>query len=83
MKQSPFPKNHLYTCVNQEECIACGLCQLKSPTLFDYNEEGVALITLDKNLGQKVIPTSLMAEFMQAYINCPTGAIKRSNKPFR
>ncbi|MGY3724046.1 ferredoxin [Granulicatella balaenopterae] len=82
MKQSPFPENHLYACVNQEECIACGLCQLKSPALFDYNEEGLAFITLDQNLGQAAIPSPLTDEFKQAYVHCPTGAIKRSNQPF-
>ena len=81
MNQTPFPKNHLYACVNQDECIACGLCQLKSPSLFDYNEEGLAFITIDQNTGQVPIQADLIADFKQAYTNCPTGAIKRSNQP--
>ncbi len=83
MKQSPFPKSHLYACVDQEMCIACGLCQLKSPHLFDYNEEGLAFITLDQNQGTTIIPNTLLDDFKQAYVHCPTKAIKRSNHPFR
>lgn len=64
--------------VCQEDCIACGLCQLKAPQLFTYDDEGIAHPT--QNL-YTPIPTDLLVSFKNAYIHCPTGAIKRSKKP--
>ena len=26
-----------------ERCIACGLCQIEAPDIFDYDEEGIVL----------------------------------------
>ncbi|MBS4750675.1 ferredoxin [Granulicatella sp. zg-ZJ] len=63
--------------VCQEDCIACGLCQLKAPKLFYYDDEGIAHSLYDR---QTHIPESLMFSFKDAYINCPTGAIKRFDK---
>lgn len=34
----------LYSQVIPERCIACGLCQLKAPDLFDYDQEGIAFL---------------------------------------
>lgn len=69
--------------VLQERCIACGLCQLKAPELFDYDHAGIASYRPDKNTGQKPItdPKDLIA-FKLAYTACPTGAIVRSDHPF-
>ena len=82
MNQSPFPTKKLYSRVAQDECIACGLCQLKCPNLFNYNDEGLAFIKIDNNTGQLPIVPQEFENFKSAYINCPTGAIKRSNCPF-
>ncbi|MGO3381172.1 MAG: ferredoxin, partial [Loigolactobacillus coryniformis] len=32
----------MYSRVQREECIACGLCQLRAPALFNYDKEGIA-----------------------------------------
>lgn len=72
----------MYTKVNRIECIACGLCQLKAPEIFDYDAEGIAFSKLDANHGQVAIPTEAMAHFKAACQNCPTGAIKRQTQPF-
>lgn len=71
-----------YTRVVPEECIACGLCQLKAPELFDYDENGIAYVKIDNNQGSKPIPAVLQAHFKAAYTACPSGAIKRQNQPF-
>ncbi|MFD0897584.1 ferredoxin [Loigolactobacillus binensis] len=72
----------MYSQVQREQCIACGLCQLRAPELFDYDTEGIAFYRLDHNQGQAPIPAAQLAAFKQAYRACPTGAIKRQNKPF-
>lgn len=71
-----------YTRVVPEECIACGLCQLKAPELFDYDENGIAYVKIDNNQGSQPIPAALLAQFKDAYTTCPTGAIKRQKQPF-
>ena len=45
-----------YTKVNQDNCIACGLCQIISPDLFDYTSEGIAFTKMDANAGNAPIP---------------------------
>lgn len=69
----------MYYTINQEDCIACGLCQLKSPELFYYDDEGIAHAKLPTDTS---IPETLLFSFKDAYISCPTGAINRSNLPF-
>ena len=40
-----------------EKCIACGLCQVYAPNIFDYDDHGIVLLKtsrmLDNNLFQK------------------------------
>lgn len=71
-----------YCRVKQEECIACGICQLQAPQLFDYTSEGIAFVIYDQNLGVSPIPLEEMDAFKQAYTRCPTGAIQKSRSPF-
>lgn len=72
----------MYSRVQPEQCIACGLCQLRAPELFDYDAVGIAYYRLDHNQGTTPIPTEQLAAFKQAYRDCPTGAIKRQVQPF-
>lgn len=67
-----------YYHVNQDFCIACGICQLKAPHLFYYDDEGIAHCKQDKT---QPIPDNFIFSFKEAYITCPTGAIVRSDKP--
>ncbi|QFP79682.1 ferredoxin [Latilactobacillus graminis] len=73
----------LYSKVISERCIACGLCQLKAPDLFDYDQEGIAFFKPDHNRGCIPIedPKERIA-FKTAYTACPTGAIVRQSVPF-
>lgn len=79
---SPLSKASCYGKVDQDACIACGICQLKAPSLFEYNYEGVAWMTHDQNSGTSLIPLDELDAFKEAYTHCPTGAIKRSNQSF-
>lgn len=72
----------MYGKVDQERCIACGICQLKAPALFDYDDEAIAYMTHDANSGTQPIPEAQLAAFRDAYTHCPTGAIVRSQQPF-
>ncbi|KRN29438.1 hypothetical protein IV38_GL000322 [Lactobacillus selangorensis] len=72
----------MYTKIDRERCIACGICQLKAPELFDYDSEGVAFGKRDDNKGTAAIPPADRIQFRSAYTSCPTGAILRSKKPF-
>lgn len=60
--------------VNQENCIACGICQLKAPELFYYDDEGIAHCKQDIT---QPLEEKFLFSFKEAYISCPTGAIKR------
>ncbi|WP_057893621.1 ferredoxin [Lacticaseibacillus brantae] len=72
----------LYTKVDQEACIACGLCQMLAPELFTYDEAGIASFKPDQNTGSLPLDDYAKIDFKLAYTRCPTGAIKRSDKPF-
>lgn len=71
-----------YTKVDQEKCIACGLCQIKAPQVFNYNEEGIAYTISDNNKGALPLGKEDVESFKAAYLACPTGAIVRSTTPF-
>lgn len=65
-------KEAFYVKVDPERCIACGLCQVKAPQLFDYTNDGIAFYTQD---AQKPVPDEWLAQYRQAYAHCPTRAI--------
>lgn len=71
-----------YTKINQENCIACGLCQIISPALFDFTPDGIAFTRKDDNKGITPVSSEEMDVFRKAYQQCPTGAILRSEEPF-
>lgn len=68
----------MYSKVNQDLCIACGLCQTKAPDIFDYDEEGIAFVKQNKC----PITTQSEPAFMKAYLACPTHAIIKQDEPF-
>jgi ferredoxin len=65
-----------YTIVDQETCIACGACGVACPYIFDYDEEGLAFVTIDDNTGNKEIPEELEDDVLDAYEGCPSDSIK-------
>ncbi|RKL65541.1 ferredoxin [Salipaludibacillus neizhouensis] len=72
-----------YTKVNQETCIACGACGDVAPEIYGFDEEGIAYVILDDNLGNSEIPEALWDDMEDAYEECPSESIKIANQPFR
>lgn len=60
--------------VNQELCIGCGACQAIAPSVFEFNDEGLAQAKEDMNSKEKM-DDELKEEVMDALEGCPTGAI--------
>ncbi|WP_227937893.1 ferredoxin [Alkalihalobacillus deserti] len=71
-----------YTIVDQETCIACGACGSSAPDIYDYDDEGIAFVTLDDNKGIVEIPNELLDDVEDAFKGCPTDSIKVAEKPF-
>lgn len=71
-----------YTIVDKETCIACGSCGVACPLLFDYDDEGLAFVTIDDNTGNKEIPEELEDDVLDAYEGCPSDSIKVAEHPF-
>lgn len=69
-----------YTVVDQETCIACGAA---APEIFDYNDEGVAVVILDENEGTAEVPEGLFDDLDDAVEGCPTDSIKVETSPFK
>ncbi|MEC5422431.1 ferredoxin [Virgibacillus sp. C22-A2] len=71
-----------YTIVDKETCIACGACGASAPDIYDYDDEGIAYVVIDRNKGTSSIPDNLEEDAIDAYQGCPTDSIKLSNMPF-
>lgn len=57
-----------------EKCIACGLCQIKAPDIFDYYDNGIVKFVDSKDLEKEVLEP-IPNDLMNAYQACPTRAI--------
>ena len=62
----------LYGRVERPECIACGLCQMLAPALFDYDQAGIAYYKPDRNTGTEPLNDQATIDFRLAYQRCPT-----------
>ncbi|WP_456278498.1 4Fe-4S domain-containing protein [Bacillus sp. AK128] len=71
-----------YTIVDKETCIACGACGAAAPDIYDYDDDGIAFVTLDDNAGIVEIPEVLEEDMMDAFEGCPTDSIKIADEPF-
>ncbi|EUJ52348.1 ferredoxin [Paenilisteria rocourtiae] len=71
-----------YTIVDQSTCIACGACSIHAPSIFDYNDEGLAYNTLDDNTGNNPIPLQFENTAIDAEEACPSLSIKIADHPF-
>lgn len=80
LREGVFTK--LFTFVEKETCIACGACGANAPTIFDYDEEGLAFSLLDDNTGTKLVPDKLTDDLLDAFESCPSQSIKVANSPF-
>jgi len=71
-----------YTIVDKETCIACGACGAAAPDIYDYDDDGIAFVTLDDNQGIVEIPEILEEDMIDAFEGCPTDSIKVADEPF-
>lgn len=56
-----------------EKCIACGLCHLHAPEIFDYYDNGIVKF---QDSDQLIADWPDTPAARQAVKNCPTGALK-------
>ncbi len=71
-----------YTIVDKETCIACGACGAAAPDIYDYDDEGIAYVTLDDNKGIVEVPEDLFDDMEDALEGCPTESIKIADESF-
>ncbi len=58
-----------------ERCIACGLCAIQAPDIFDYTEDGIVIFAQEPEAKQQFIPESQQKAVLAAYKKCPVRAI--------
>lgn len=58
-----------------ERCIACGLCAIYAPEIFDYDEDGIVLFAQEPNARQQFIIEDQQEKVKTAYRKCSTRAI--------
>lgn len=63
------------TTIIPDKCIACGLCQVLAPSVFDYTAEGIVIFKQDNESQNLDVPATFEQELMTAYKECPTRAI--------
>ncbi|GAA0296927.1 ferredoxin [Gracilibacillus halotolerans] len=66
----------LYTWINQETCIACGVCGATAPSIYDYDDEGIAFSLLGDNKGTEEVPFKYVEDVIDAQEGCPTESVK-------
>lgn len=62
--------------LNQGDCIACGLCQVYAPTIFDYDDEGIVIFLSNKDVVHQKISGEDLLNCEKAASICPVHAIK-------
>ena len=62
-----------------ERCIACGLCQIEAPDIFDYDEEGIVLFAQEPEAHQQFVMPEEETYVKKAYQKCPVRAILLEN----
>lgn len=58
-----------------ERCIACGLCAVYAPDIFEYDEEGIVLFKQEPEAHQQFVQPAEEAAVTKAYQKCPVRAI--------
>lgn len=58
-----------------EQCIACGLCAIYAPEIFDYDEDGIVQFTYNSTAQQQFILPKQEEQVLVAYKKCPVRAI--------
>ncbi|BDQ50446.1 hypothetical protein EfsSVR2281_22570 [Enterococcus faecalis] len=49
-----------------EKCIACGLCQVYAPNIFDYDDHGIVLFKDEPHARQQFIPRKRTRECVKS-----------------
>lgn len=62
--------------------VSHGACGAAAPNIYDYDDEGIAFVTLDDNQGIVEIPDVLLEDMMDAFEGCPTDSIKVADESF-
>jgi ferredoxin len=70
-----FLKRNYVCTIVPEECIACGLCAVYAPELFDYDDDGLVKFVGSSDL-VKEISADYEAVLLQSYRKCPVRAIQ-------
>lgn len=68
----------MYCKLLKEECIACGLCQVICPDVFDYDNDGIVRF-IDEPSDHQFIPNDQTDLVMKAAKRCPVRAIIPTN----
>ncbi len=71
-----------FTIVDKDTCIACGACGAAAPDIYDYDDEGIAFVILDDNMGTTEVPEDLLEDMQDAFEGCPTDSIKVADESF-
>lgn len=73
-----------YARVDKETCIACGACGDAAPDIFEFDDDGVAMVVYggDENRGVTAIDGALEADLIDAADSCPSGSIQVADAPF-
>ncbi len=58
-----------------EKCIACGLCQIYAPTVFDYTDDGLVFFKEEPLSKEIIVKEEQLETCLKAYQKCPTRAI--------
>lgn len=66
----------LYTWINRETCIACGVCGATAPSIYDYDDEGIAYSMLGNNEGTEEVEQALEEDVLDAHEGCPTESVR-------
>lgn len=66
----------LYTWIHQETCIACGVCGASAPSVYDYDDEGIAFSLLGNNEGTEEVPELWIEDVLDAQEGCPTESVR-------
>gem|GEM_PF-370947 len=62
-----------------ERCIACGLCAIYAPEIFDYDEDGIVLFAQEPNARQQFISQNCLSQM--PYPCDYHGKIKKADLP--
>ena len=55
---------------------------VRTPDIYDYDDEGIAFVILDDNQGTAEVPEELYEDMEDALEGCPTDSIKIEDEPF-